>query len=46
MKGTMPMCHLVLKNNNLTEEEQIKIVEDIVLKNIIGNPNMNSRQIP
>ena len=46
MKGVMPMCHLVLENEDLTEEEQIKIVEDIVNNNIIANPNMNSRQIP
>jgi len=46
MKGVMPMCHLVLENEDLTEEEQIKIVEDIVYNNIIANPNMNSRQIP
>lgn len=46
IKGTMPICHLVLKNNNLTEEEQIKLVKDIVYNNIIANPTMNSRQIP
>ena len=46
IKGIMPMCHLVLEDENLTEEEQIKIVEEIVYQNIIGNPNMNSRQIP
>lgn len=46
MKGTMIICHLVLENENLTEEDELKIVEEIVLKNIIGNPNMSSRQIP
>ena len=46
IKGTMPICHLVLEKDNLTEEEQIKLVEDIVYKNIISNPTMNSRQIP
>ena len=46
MKGTMIMCHLVLENENLTDEEELKIVEEIVYKNIIGNPNMSSRQIP
>jgi len=42
----MPMCHLVLERNNLTDEEQVKIVEDIVYNSIIANPEMNSRQIP
>ena len=46
IRGQMPICHLVLENNNISEEEQIAIVEDIVYNNIIGNPNMNSRQIP
>jgi len=46
VKGTMPMCHLVLERNNLTDEEQVKIVEDIVYNSIIANPEMNSRQIP
>lgn len=45
-RGIMPMCHLVLEKENLTDEEQVQIVEDIVYNNIIGNPNMNSRQIP
>lgn len=46
MRGIMPMCHLVLEENNLTDDEQIKLVEEIVYKNIIGNPEMSSRQIP
>lgn len=46
MKGVMPMCHLVLEDNNLTMDEQIKLVEEIVYTYIIGNPEMNSRQIP
>lgn len=45
-KGYMPMCSIVLDNNELTLEEQIKIVKDIVYKYIIGNPDMSSRQIP
>lgn len=46
IKGIMPICHIVLEENDLTEEEQIEVVEDIVYNNIIANPNMNSRQIP
>ncbi len=46
IRGRMPMCHLVLEENDLSDEEQIEIVKDIVYTNIIGNPNMNSRQIP
>ena len=46
IRGQMPMCHLVLEKNDLSDEEQIEIVKDIVYNNIIGNPDMNSRQIP
>lgn len=46
MKGTMPICHLVLEDNDLTDEQQINLVEEIVYKYIIANPEMNSRQIP
>ena len=46
LRGVMPMCHLVLEDDSKTEEEQIKVVEDIVYNSIIGNPDMNSRQIP
>lgn len=45
-RGIMPMCHLVLKEENLSDEDEIKIVEDIVYNNIIGDPTMSSRQIP
>lgn len=47
IKGIMPMCHLVLEDNDsIGEDEQIEIIHDIVYNNIIGNPDMNSRQIP
>ena len=46
IRGQMPICHLVLEKNDLNDEDEIAIVEDIVYNNIIGNPNMNSRQIP
>lgn len=46
VKGIMPICHLVLETNDLTDKEQIEIVEDIVYNSIIANPEMNSRQIP
>lgn len=45
VRGTMPICHLVLEES-LNEDEEIKLVEDIVYNNIINNPNMSSRQIP
>lgn len=45
-RGIMPMCHLVLKKENLSDEDEIKVVEDIVYNNIIGDPTMSSRQIP
>ena len=42
----MPMCHLVLKNNDISEEEKIEVIKDIVYNNIIGDSTMSSRQIP
>ena len=44
--GNMPMCHLTLNNEELTEEEQFNVIEDIVNNTIIANPNMDLRQIP
>lgn len=46
IKGTMPICHIVLETDKLDEIKEEKIVEDIVYNSIISNPNMNSRQIP
>lgn len=46
-RGLMPIAHIVLNDNNLLDkEESIKLVEEIVYKQIIANPNMSSRQIP
>ena len=45
-RGIMPMCHLVLNETDLSDEEKIKIVEEIVYKQIIDNHDMSSRQIP
>ena len=45
-RGIMPMCHLVLKNNDISEEEKIEVIKDIVYNNIIGDSTMSSRQIP
>ena len=45
-RGIMPICHVVLENNNLTDEEQIEVVKDIIYNEIIANPTMSSRQIP
>ncbi len=46
LKGNMPLCHIVLKNPNITEDEKEEIVKEIVYEQIIGNPTMSSRQIP
>ena len=46
IKGVMPICHLVLEKNDFSDEDEIKLVENIVYNNIISNPMMNSRQIP
>ena len=40
------MCHIVLNEEELTEEEQLKIIEEIVYEQIIANHDMSSRQIP
>ena len=45
-RGIMPICHLVLTEDNLTDDEKIELVKEIVYKQIIGNPTMSSRQIP
>ena len=45
-RGIMPICHLTLTRDDLTIQEQIKLVEEIVYKQIIANPDMASRQIP
>lgn len=44
--GNMPICHITLNDESISEEEQIKVVEDIVYNTIIANPNMDTRQIP
>ena len=45
-RGIMPICHVVLEEENLTEDEQVSIINDIVYKQIIENPVMSTRQIP
>ena len=40
------MCHLVLNETDLSDEEKIEIVKEIVYKQIIDNHDMSSRQIP
>ncbi len=45
-KGLMPICHLVLNKQYDNEDDYIKLVDELVNKYIIGNPNMSSRQIP
>ena len=46
IRGQMPICHIVFEEGDYSSEDEIAIVEDIVYNNIIGNPDMNSRQIP
>lgn len=46
IKGQMPICHLVPEDGNLTDDDQVALVKEIVYENIIGNPDMSSRQIP
>src|SRR5699024_2678043 len=43
----MPIAHIVLNDEDiLSTEEETKLVEEIVYKQIIANPTMSSRQIP
>lgn len=44
-RGIMPICHLVL-NEDVTEDEIIEIIRDIVYNQIIASKDMSSRQIP
>ena len=46
-RGLMPIAHIVLNDKDiLSQEEETKLVEEIVYKQIIANPTMSSRQIP
>ena len=45
-RGIMPICHVVLDESITSKEDVLKTIEEIVYKNIIGNPTMSSRQIP
>lgn len=45
-RGIMPICHIVLEQEDYSEETMIEVVKEIIYKNIIGNPDMSSRQIP
>lgn len=46
-RGLMPIAHIVLNDEDiLSTEEETKLVEEIVYKQIIANPTMSSRQIP
>ena len=45
-RGIMPICHVVLEEENLSDDEQVEIIRDIVYKQIIENPTMSTRQIP
>ena len=43
--GLMPMCHIILKDN-FKYIDEIEIVNNIIYKTIMEEPNMSSRQIP
>ncbi len=43
--GLMPICHLVLKDENI-DVDSVTIINDIVNNTILNNPEMSSRQIP
>ena len=45
-RGIMPICHVVPNHLELTSKEKIAIVEEIVYKQILGNSDMVSRQVP
>jgi long-chain acyl-CoA synthetase len=45
-KGNMPIAHIVLKNNDLSLDEQYEIIKEIVYDNLLNNPEISTRQIP
>ena len=45
-RGIMPICHLLLTKPYENEDDEIRLVEELVNHYIIDNPNMSSRQIP
>lgn len=47
-RGLMPLAHIVLEDSIkiFNVDQYVEIVEDIVNSQIIGNPDMSSRQIP
>lgn len=45
-RGIMPMCHLVLNDIEASNDEKLKVVNEIVYQQILGNSDMVSRQIP
>lgn len=45
--GNMPIAHIVLNDDSeLTDEEQVEIVKEIVNNQFISNPSVSTRQIP
>ena len=46
IKGIMPICHVVLEEKELNEEEEIEVIKNIIYNTIIDHSDMNSRQIP
>ncbi len=46
-RGLMPIAHIVLDDGIfLSQNEMLELIEEIVYKQIIANPDMSSRQIP
>lgn len=45
--GNMPIAHIVLKDStDLTRNQQIKVVEEIINSQFVLNPDVSARQIP
>lgn len=44
-RGNMPICHIATKEE-LTDDEKVELVKEIVNEGIIKNKDMSSRQIP
>lgn len=44
--GNMPIAHIVLKNSDVSLDEQKQIVEELLEKYFFSNPTVSTRQIP
>lgn len=44
--GNMPIAHIVLKNNDISSDEEKQIIQELLEKYFFNNPAVSTRQIP